>query len=138
MKNTSKSLEHAGPDPLDPALANDTAPVISQKLKSVKHEKTAEPTIINIHRYTIGDSLLYYKTLVYTPDRITTVHALLDCGASYTFVSIDFLKHNNLYQNRREISRGIHVRIPNGKGLISRSIMRLPITLEDWSATISV
>ena len=84
-----------------------------------------------MHIAILWETLYYYKTLVYTLDRIITVRALLDYSASYTFVSVDFLKRNNLYQNRREISQGIRVCMPNSKGLILRSIVCLLITLED-------
>ena len=130
MKKASKSLVHAGPDLLDPALAVAAAPVISQKLESVeKHKKTAELANIEANLYAIGDSLLYYKVLVYSRDRNTAVRALLDCSASHTFVSVDFLKNNHLYSNRREASSGIYIRMPNREKLISRSKVRLPIAL---------
>lgn len=130
MKKASKSLVHIGPDLLDLVLAVAAAPVISQKLESIeKYKKTAELANIEANLYAIGDSLLYYKVLVYSRDRNTAIRALLDYSASYTFVSIDFLKNNHLYSNCREASSGIYIRIPNREKLILRSKVRLPIAL---------
>ena len=98
IKKASKSLEYTSPDLLDPVLIYNTALVISQKLKYIeKYKKTAKLANIDTYLYTIGDSLLYYKILVYTLDRNIIIRILFNYSTSYIFVSVNFLKYNYLY-----------------------------------------
>jgi hypothetical protein len=86
-----------------------------------------ELRVIDASLYAIGSSLLFYKLSIRYPDKNINVRALLDCGASYTFISATTMKKFESELPAPRKSSILRVRILDGRIIFTNSSVRLPI-----------
>jgi hypothetical protein len=86
-----------------------------------------ELRVIEASLYAIGSSLLFYKLSIRYPDKNINVRALLDCGASYTFISATTMKKFESELPAPRKSSILRVRILDGRIIFTNSSVRLPI-----------
>jgi hypothetical protein len=85
----------------------------------------------------MGDSLMFFKAKVGIQPHTQTVRALLDSGATHTFVSTSVAEKLKTGAARIEDRQPIAVSLPNGDKLTTKASIRLPTRLGTWRGYIS-
>ena len=105
-------LQLPDPDPLDPAQG--------------------ELGMIEASLFSMGTSLLFYNLSIGPPDKNVNVRALLDCGASHTFIAAATIRKFETKLPAPRRSSTLRVRMPDGRAIFTNSSLRLPVGMGTW------
>ena len=99
--------------------------------------KDNELALKNASLLTVGKALLFYSAVLGLTRTNVTVRALLDYGASHTFISSTVAKRLDRLVVRR-YSESLAVRMADGNKLYTNTSIRIPITLSSWYRYVEV
>jgi hypothetical protein len=79
--------------------------------------------------YSIGSTLLFYKVAISPLDRNVSIRALLNYGASHTFISTATLRNFGARLPTPQKSSTLRVKMPDRRALFTDTVLRLPIRI---------
>jgi transposase InsO family protein len=85
----------------------------------------------------MGDSLLFYSAALGKHDAGVRVKALLDCGASHTFISRETLRNYPSLGSVKKNSQELRVKMPDGGRLVTDTSIQIPLALGSWRGIIT-
>jgi transposase InsO family protein len=80
----------------------------------------------------MGDSLMFYRLTIGVGDQSVSVRALLDSGASHTFISAATMKKFGAQLPPPRRTSTLRVRMPDGRRLFTNLSVRFPVGIGTW------
>ncbi|KAJ6096151.1 hypothetical protein N7486_006897 [Penicillium sp. IBT 16267x] len=130
MKQASRTPELEGEDPLDPTSHGRGMPDESADYPS------SIPPRIQVSLNAMSDSLMYYDAVIGAADAATDVRALVDSGASHTFVAPRVLERTGQNIPIHTHQKEMEVKLPDGGALHTRQYTWLPLRLGGWTGRV--